>query len=173
MLENFDPSKVTELIERYIGRRMGRLLIQATILALLLGGIGLGLKWFFGELVKDLIWPFLVWTFGGVDAGISLDNLEPIIIVLTATLAFVVGLMALMVFVAVRFLRRRVVSQHAIDELALARDKAITFSTTQLGTVPILRNGMGREESGQMELVTPSRNFLLLLNGYRFSGLVS
>ena len=48
------------MIEKYLGHYMGRLLIQAMIISLLIGIIGLGLTSFLG-FIRDVILPLLAW----------------------------------------------------------------------------------------------------------------
>ena len=124
-MPEFDPHKVAEVVESYLGKRLGRFLIQLTIIAGLLGVIGLGFVWFFRNFVAGLLWPFFSDVFGAGAQGITLDNIEAIIITLVASIVILVLIFLIFALVMARAFRRRVVPQSAIDNLAELRSDGI------------------------------------------------
>ena len=123
----FDPMRWGAAVESYLGKFWGRRLIQLAIIAVLLGVIGEGAKLFFKDLIGDLIWPFLMRLFGGTTTGITMDNIEAIIIVLVSALVLFVLMVALLIYVLAGSLRRRTVPQNVIDDLAELRSQGISI----------------------------------------------
>ena len=123
----FDPLKWGDAVEKYIGKRWGRLLIRLAILAFLLGVIATGSILFFRDFVGDVVWPFLTQLFGFTSTGITLDNIEAIIIVLTAAIVFFVLVFAVFLYVLAGAFRRRTVPQNIIDDLAEFRSQGISI----------------------------------------------
>lgn len=129
-MPQFDPEKSAKVIEKYLGKPLGRVLIRLTIVAGLLGITGLGLTWFFKDFIAELLWPFFFKLFGAGDVGISLDNIEAIIITLVAAIVVLVLIFLIFAIGMWKAFRRRVVPQYAIDELAELRSEGIKILNT-------------------------------------------
>ena len=126
-MPDLDPVKLADLIEGYLGKSFGGILIRLTLLMGLLGLIGLGSFWFFGTFVGGLVWPFFSSLFGVGASGITLDNIEPIVLTLVTTIVALVVVFACFLWAMWRVFRRRVVPQSVIDELAEFRSKAVSL----------------------------------------------
>jgi hypothetical protein len=122
---SFDPDKWGAAVEKYLGRWFGRKLMQGAIIATLFSIMIAALVLFFEKLVDPILWPFFVRAFGGPRTGISLDNLEAIILVLVLALGLLVLLMAITVYAFVSAFRRRTVPQNVIDDVANLRSEGI------------------------------------------------
>ena len=137
-----DPHKLVDLIERRLGPRLGSVLIQAVIWATALGVIGIGLKLFFGDFVAGLLWPFLSSLFGAAEEGITLDNIEAIIVTLVAAVVILVFVFVSLAIVMAKAFSRRVVPQEMIDALAEHRSRGIRI----LNTLPENSAALSAEE---------------------------
>lgn len=135
-MDVFNPKVWAEMVIDLFGPKRGRLFNQITMIFLMLGAIGLGGKLFFDDFVRKVVWPFGTSVFGFPESGISLDNIEAIILVLISAIVFFVVIFALFVLLAWRVFRRRVVPQEAIDKLAEHRSKGINI----LNTLPDQQN---------------------------------
>jgi hypothetical protein len=126
-MSGLDPRPWAELIEEHFGRRFGRFMIKMLLAFTMLAVIGFALFIFFKQFVGELVWPFLVNLFGFPRSGISLDNIESVIIVLTAAIVFFVAIISVFLLFAMRAVRRRIVPQPMIDELAKYRSTGISI----------------------------------------------
>lgn len=126
-MDALDPRKWAELVEELFGRTWGRRFNQVVLAFLMLGAIGLGGQLFFDNFIGKIVWPFTTKLFGSPNSGITLDNIESIIIVLVAAVAFFVIVFSLFVLFAVRAFRRRVVPQSVINEIAGHRSEGISI----------------------------------------------
>ena len=124
-MDALNPKVWAEMVVELFGPRLGRLLNQTAMLFLILGAIGIGGNWFFIGFVGDVLWPVATQIFGVPESGISLDNIEAIILVLVAAVSFFVIVFSLFVLLAIRTLRRRVIPQESIDQLAELRSEGI------------------------------------------------
>ena len=123
-MADFRWREAGEVIEHYLPK-IGRPLIKISMVCGALFVVGIGLWWFFGKFVGEVLWPFLINIFGAKDTGITLDNIEAIIIVLiTAVSLFIIVFILLSVGV-LNFIRRRVVPQTVVDQLAELRSRGI------------------------------------------------
>lgn len=126
-----DPRKLADMIEKYFPT-MGPLLNRIVVLFLVLLVVGLGGTVFFGQFIGGLVWPFLTNLFGSTDTGISLDNIEAIIIVLVLAVVFFVVIFAVFVLFSVRIFRKRVLPQSTIDQVADLRSEGVSLYSDRM-----------------------------------------
>lgn len=124
---------------------IGPYLVKISLLFLILLVVGFGGTAFFGSFIGGVLWPFLTNLFGTTKSGISLDNIEAIIIVLVSAVVFFVLIFGLFVWLAIRTFGRRIIPQSIIDELADHRDKGIKI----LNDIPNNQGKMTDQEKEQ------------------------
>ena len=129
-MTSFDPQTLARIAEEYLGKRLARPMIQVALVGGLLGIAGIGLKWFFSEFVGGFLWPGFANLFGGVEQGISLDNIEVIIVTMVAAIIILVVAFVVLAMILGRAFWRRVVPQAAIDNLAELRSAGISILNT-------------------------------------------
>ncbi len=125
MFNNVDIEKLVAVADRYLSPAWARFLGQVLVVSVVVAAFSLSATLFFDSLIGGVAWPFFVKLFGGRETGISLDNIEAIILVLVSAVAFFVLMFAVFVVAVIKVFRRRIVSQAAIDELAELRDAGI------------------------------------------------
>ena len=125
-MDALNPRVWAEMVEELFGRSLGRILNRTALFFIILGAVGFGGQLFFKNFVGEVLWPFSTTLFGS-DSGITLDNIESVIIVLVAAVAFFVIVFSAFVLFAMRTFRRRVIPQPVIDQLAELRSRGISI----------------------------------------------
>lgn len=125
MFDHLDPEKLGVLMERRLGRP-GRWLFNAALFMSGLFALAFTLRYILDEFIGQLIWPFFSRVFGGSTGALTLDSIEAVVLTMTVTIAVLLIIMVGTFFLLVRTVRRRAVSQTAIDELAEMRSQGIS-----------------------------------------------
>ena len=121
-----DPEKFANVFERYFQGWFARFLIRFLLISVALGVSGAALFVFFDWFVAGLVWPFFSRTFGVDVGGITLDNIEAVVMTLVAAIVVLVLVFIIVAIILARAFRRRVVPQSVIDELGEYRSKGIS-----------------------------------------------
>ena len=118
-----DPIKVVHIVEKVLGRRPTRLLTIAVIYL----GIAMFAVWAISFILNQGIIPIFLWLRDSFSVGVTLDNIEVVVIsAVIAVLLFFI-LLVFLQFLLFRALRRRAVPQRLIDGVAEKRSEGISI----------------------------------------------
>jgi hypothetical protein len=128
-MDAIDPLKFSDLIEKYFGDPFGKIIVRISVLCGFIGILLFGITWLIKLL--ETIWEIIALIFGVAKGGITLDNIEIVVIFLVAILTFFIVFSSVMAWLFWSSFRRRVVPQSAIDRLADLRSDGISVLNQQ------------------------------------------
>lgn len=127
-----DLDRLAAMIEKYLGQWWATALMRLMIISVVLGVIGTCGAVFFGMFIGPIVVPFMTQVVGATQSvttgGMQLPGAAT---VLVATFVFFVGIFAVLVWLAMRAVYRRVVPQSVIDQLAEYRSQGIAILNTR------------------------------------------